>query len=448
MLNDINNFKFSSEDHKTGTLTNASRVLSSARKFSQRAGVKQRAKYFGSTLIDGIQQLSTETGFETCPYLCNINVGSRMASRTTAAENINQTYPIIYISDSEISLVDYETEIKKKRGKQTKLSRGIIISPKKSSQIYSSSNFIEGIKRLSNENDNNVTADSDLDKTDIWNPQVSFQSYRQTYKNSSVHSQKDIDFGAATQNSRKSNANSVFTLRSNQMDSQPTEMNPKQISKSAINFQLNVPLSYGASHTAVNPKPARRKLFDHKNYNESREMSTNTQSVQTNENHETKTIQDAVNVPTDLKTAFHLTDDPFRVLEFEYSSDELSNNLHSKRRSVNNETRFKSLRSKSNRNAVAKDSELISMASRSTGQSELQKNNKTVPMVSSVSRNSNTAVDNNGIFLAEYSMPAAMANLVSKTDSSWSECKRRRLDSYNVNIADRSEQHGDSETKV
>lgn len=379
------------------TYTNDSLGIPSPRKFSQ--GVKQRENLSGLNLIDGTQPLSTDCRNQISTHIRDSNVGSRLASERTAYP-LNQTYLIHYISDSDSDSQNAnEKETNQERRKKLEAKEGIPSLQKFSQEAQlSSSNLIEGIEPLSNENANNVSSnsfeiieDSDLDSTEIWDPS---KSRNETYKNSNLHSQ----------------------------------------SQSAINRQQSIPSPPAASPPAVNPKPTRRKLFDPKSYNESHSMSPSAISVQTIENRPIK-------VPINHKSVFHLTDDPYRVLELNYSSDELGNNLHSKKRLVNNATRFKSFRAKATRNVSAKRAELSTMDSGYSGQSDVPKGARNA---APGTRNSYPASQNENTA----PKPLVMTNLVPKTDSSTFASKSRRLNSYEDKIPIPMEHDGGSETKV
>lgn len=299
------------------------------------------------------------------------NIGSPLEN---SAETANATYTVIYISDSELSQNDQSTIVEQK-------------------VKNSGSTLLEGIQPLTTETNSQfsfeIILDSQLDNTDIWNSNVSIQSSREINKNAILHSQRDIDSVATTQNSRTTDVNSVLSLNG----SQPTETNSKQISLSPVTLQLNVPSSSSAIQPAVShksnedSKPTRRKLFDLKRYNESQEMSTSKQSIQINEKRG--------RAPIDPKTVFHLTDDPYRILDFNYSSDDLGKNLRSKRRPVKNATRFKAIRAPASKH-------------------------------SHPPAENSTAVSN-GSSLAKYPKLAAITNLLPQTHRSAEGCKKPRL---------------------
>lgn len=344
---------------------------------------------------------------ETCTdmYVSDFNVGSRFE---TSAESRNRTFSVICISDSED---DHKTESKQTERKQLNSPQGILSAQKCSQSAIveqkantSCTHSFEGILKP-DPNDSQFSfefiPDSELDNTDIWDSQTD----RETCKNSIVQSQIDIDLVVPTQNSRKSDVNSVLLLRSS--GTHPNEVN------SVVNLQVNVPSSSNAAVIPmpnVDSKPTRRKLFNQRTYNESRELPPRTQSAQTN-------------AKIDSKTVFHLTDDPYRVLDLNYSSDELSNNLRSKRRPVNNATRFKSFRAKCKLNAVAEDSELMSRA----GQYSVP---KVARIAATASRHSHPPLVKSNAF------------------NSAAGCKKRRLNSTEVYLQNSQEHDGDSETEV
>lgn len=371
-------------------------------------------------------ETTTETRNQTSPhmYVSDSDVDYRLALETTA-ETRSQTYHVIYVSDSALSQTDNE-----KDPSQTPLRQEFYQhSGGQQEARNSSSAFIDGVQSLPIANVINMDSveivdDSQLESTEIWDPQALSQSSRKTSKSTGIHSQRDFDSVTVLQQSRNGDKNVVLSQKSTQL----TELNPPIISQFDDNLQTqpSAVLRPTQQHPLPEekPKPKRRKLFNLKLYNELREMSPSTQSLQTNENSAAKTIQRKVNP----KTIFHLTDDPYRILELDYSSDELGKNLHSKKRKTNNATRFKSFRAKIKRNEIA------------DGNHDMPNNNYSVPIVAENSKPAPTTnpavIDTISAAVAEYPSSAALPDSVPVVDSNTSGCKKRRLDAYEVNVPD------------